>query len=154
MGKQETLKRKEIRVTEKKVNGKVILALISGAIATGVMSIVMELETFIGLPEINTAAMLSEIMSTTLAVGWLVHFAVGIFFSYAYILLINSRLPIKNSILRGITYGLLVICPDNDNDNRNGWAYDSTIIRQINPSYNRQFIRTFSLWSFFRHFSQ
>ena len=86
----------------------------AGLIGTGVMTALLLVEPSIGLPEIA----IGQILSTSLglasahltigpALGWLIHFVVGMILALIYAGALQSRLP-GGPLARGVLYGLLV----------------------------------------------
>jgi len=61
-----------------------------------------------GMPKMEAAAMLGTMMGGSIVLGWMAHFAIGIIFAYAYIYLLNAKLPIHNNYLRGALFGFIV----------------------------------------------
>lgn len=82
---------------------------VSGIAATVVMSIIMIMAPYIGMPKMDVAAMLSGMTHTPLTFGWFMHFVVGIFFSFIFARYFNKWLhKIMNNLLRGIVYGIII----------------------------------------------
>lgn len=86
----------------------------AGFIGTGVMTALLLIEPSIGLPQIA----IGQILSTSLglvsaqlpfgpAIGWLLHFLVGMGLALGYAAVLQPRLP-GTPILRGTTFGVLV----------------------------------------------
>lgn len=84
------------------------IAIISGTVATLAMTMLMLVAPMMGMPKMNTGAMLGGMMGLPDTVGWMMHFVIGIIFAYAYIYLLNSKLPVANNYLRGAVYGFIV----------------------------------------------
>lgn len=83
--------------------------ILAGIVATAVMALVMMMAPYIGLPKMNVAEMLSNMIHTPLTIGWLLHFVIGIFFAFIYAKYFNRWLhKIDNNILRGMLYGFFV----------------------------------------------
>jgi uncharacterized membrane protein YagU involved in acid resistance len=89
-------------------------AVATGVIATASMTALLLIEPAVGLPEIAIGQLLSTSLSLTTAhsslgpaVGWLVHFAVGILWAVVYAGLVMVRLP-GSALVRGLLYGFLV----------------------------------------------
>jgi uncharacterized membrane protein YagU involved in acid resistance len=86
----------------------------AGAIATASMTALLLIEPAVGLPEIAIGQLLSSSLSFTTAVlsagpalGWLLHFLVGIAWALLYAGLVLDRLP-GTALVRGILYGGMV----------------------------------------------
>jgi uncharacterized membrane protein YagU involved in acid resistance len=86
----------------------------AGLIGTGVMTALLLIEPSIGLPNIA----IGQILSTSLglasahtsagpAVGWLIHFLVGMVLALIYAAIAVERLP-GGPLLRGMLYGAVV----------------------------------------------
>jgi uncharacterized membrane protein YagU involved in acid resistance len=89
-------------------------AAVAGFVATAVMTALLLIEPSVGLPKIA----IGQILSTSLglasahlsigpAVGWTIHFAVGIGLALLYAALFIHRLP-GSPLGRGVLYGILV----------------------------------------------
>jgi len=84
----------------------VLKSVIGGLIATLAMTIVMFLAPFMGFPKMNAAQMLSDMMHVPVALGWMLHFTIGIVFALAYgRFLINWLHRISSSWLKGVIFG-------------------------------------------------
>lgn len=54
--------------------------IISGFVATAVLSALMVMKTMMGvMPELNAVKMLAGMMGTSMAMGWVAHFVIGTF---------------------------------------------------------------------------
>lgn len=82
--------------------------ILGGIVATLAMTMLMLMGPKMGMPKMNTGEMLGGMMGLPEAVGWMMHFMIGIIFAYAYLFLLNSRLPITNNYVRGGIYGFIV----------------------------------------------
>jgi uncharacterized membrane protein YagU involved in acid resistance len=89
-------------------------AVVAGAIATASMTTLLLIEPSVGLPEIAIGQLLSTSLSVTTAhltigpaVGWLIHFLVGIAWAVLYAGFLLGRLP-GRPVARGLAYGVLV----------------------------------------------
>ncbi len=88
---------------------KISQAITGGIAATLVMTMVMFIGPFMGLPKMNPAAMLSMIMGFPLFIGWVMHFMVGIIFALAYVFLFVQLLKkVHSRIVKGIIFGIAV----------------------------------------------
>ncbi len=88
---------------------KILRSLLIGIVATIAMTLFMVLGTAIGLPALRPPDMLAEMMGVSIAVGWVLHFMIGIIFAAAYIFLFNNWLKkISDRVLRGAVYGVIV----------------------------------------------
>lgn len=89
-------------------------AIAAGAIGTGVMTALWQVEPSVGLPKIAVGQILSTFMSVSVAHlnvgaagGWAVHLIVGILYALAYASFFAARLP-GSPAARGALYGVLV----------------------------------------------
>jgi hypothetical protein len=88
-------------------NTKVLFA---GLAATAVMTVFMLIAPLIHLPEMNWGKFLGALFGHITAIGWVVHFLIGIFFAYLYALIFNHWLPVVNDTARGMVYGIILFC--------------------------------------------
>lgn len=87
---------------------KLFQSVISGIVGTLVMTLIMYAAPLMGLPEMNPAAMLAAMIGIPLVAGWLLHFAIGIFFASVYVYVFNPKVPIKSKLYKGALFGLAV----------------------------------------------
>ncbi|MCF8459373.1 MAG: DUF1440 domain-containing protein [Flavobacteriales bacterium] len=90
------------------MKSKLINAAIAGSVATAVMSVIMFVGPMMGMPKMNPAEMLSGMMGVPVAVGWAMHFMIGVVFAAAYVLVFQAKVPIGNKPLKGAVFGLVV----------------------------------------------
>ena len=90
------------------MNTKITQALVAGIAATVVMTIVMMIAPMMGMPKMNPPAMLAGMMGMPLAVGWIMHFMVGIIFAGAYVYFFQPKVKISNKFVKGILYGVVI----------------------------------------------
>ncbi len=83
-------------------------AIVAGAAGTAVMTLFAMMGPMMGMPKMDAAAMLGGMMGGSLALGWMMHFAIGIIFACGYIFILNDRLPIVNNYVRGAVFGIIV----------------------------------------------
>ena len=76
--------------------------------ATAVMTLLMLIAPFLGLPPMNAGALLGSIVGGNETIGWIQHFVIGIIFAFVYATFFNDWLPVENNILRGTMYGIIV----------------------------------------------
>lgn len=73
------------------------------------MTVFLFLCAILGLPELNPPGMLSFMMGIPVALGWLAHIMIGIIFAAFYFYLLKKFLgKVKNIILQGIIFGIIV----------------------------------------------
>ena len=89
------------------MSNKIQQSIIGGIIATAVMSLVMWLAPMMGMPKMSPPEMLSMMMGLPIAVGWLMHFMIGIIFAMLYAFFFMKLLrKISSNILKGAIFGL------------------------------------------------
>jgi uncharacterized membrane protein YagU involved in acid resistance len=79
---------------------------VSGLVATAVMTVIMLMAPAMGLPPMNIGAMLGSVMGGSLFLGWMAHFVTGTVLAIIYAAVFAPRLP-GPRFLRGALYGLL-----------------------------------------------
>lgn len=89
-------------------------AVSAGLIGTGVMTALLLVEPSVGLPKIAMGQILSTSLgvasahlATGAAIGWLIHFMIGIALAVVYATAFEARLP-GRPLFRGLLYGVLV----------------------------------------------
>jgi hypothetical protein len=91
------------------MTNKIKQALIGGIISTAVMTMVMFIAPILGMPKMNPAEMLAGMMGLPVAIGWLMHFLIGIIFTMSYaFFFINILKKVGNNILKGAIFGFAV----------------------------------------------
>ena len=86
---------------------KFVKGIISGLVATIVLSILMIMKSKMGLmTDVNVIAMLASKMGGNTVMAWVAHFMIGMIgYGIAYVL-IFSKLPFQSILLRGIVLGM------------------------------------------------
>ena len=86
----------------------------AGLIGTGVMTALLLVEPSVGLPKIAMGQVLSTALGLTsahlasgAALGWLLHFLMGVLLALLYAAVFDQRLP-GTPLIRGLLYGVLV----------------------------------------------
>lgn len=89
-------------------------AAIAGLVGTGVMTALLLVEPSIGLPKIAMGQILSTSLglasahlATGAAIGWVIHFVVGMLLALVYAAVFEPRLP-GPPFGRGLVYGVIV----------------------------------------------
>jgi MFS family permease len=80
---------------------------LAGVTATLIMTGFMLLAPVIGLPKMNVGELLGSFVSSE-AVGWVLHFVIGIAFAFIYVSFFNRWLPVEHKVLRGLIFGIIV----------------------------------------------
>jgi uncharacterized membrane protein YagU involved in acid resistance len=88
---------------------KIQQSVISGIVATIVMTLLMVVGGAMGMPKMSPPDMLATMMNVPLAAGWIMHFMIGIIFAAGYVFFFNKWLKkISNKIVKGAVYGIVV----------------------------------------------
>jgi len=88
---------------------KIQQSVISGIVATIVMSLLMMLGAAMGMPKMSPPDMLAGMMKLPVAAGWVMHFMIGIIFAAGYVFFFNNWLKkISGKLARGAVYGIVV----------------------------------------------
>src|SRR5680860_1708309 len=90
------------------MNSKITQSLVAGIAATVVMTIVMMVAPMMGMAKMNPPALVSGMIGMPIAVGWIMHFIIGIVFAASYVYFFQSMLPIGNTVLKGIVFGIII----------------------------------------------
>ncbi len=86
---------------------KIKQSLIAGLTGTAVMTLVTMIAPMMGMPEMSPPAMLSMMMGFPIAMGWVMHFVIGVIFAMAYaFFFINVVKKVSNNILKGAIFGM------------------------------------------------
>lgn len=81
----------------------------AGIAGTAVMTMVMFIAPFMGMPKMSPPDMLAGMMGLPLVMGWVMHFVIGIIFAAAYVYIFKKLLQnIQNKFLKGVIFGLAV----------------------------------------------
>lgn len=86
---------------------RVTKSILAGIIGTAVMSFIMSIAPMMGIPEMNPPAMLAGMMGMPIAVGWLMHFVIGIVLAALYVSLFAPWVSMKNKIVKGSVFGIV-----------------------------------------------
>lgn len=78
----------------------------AGIAGTSVMTAVTFMAPLMGLPEMNTAKMLSGFMGVSVTAGWFAHFMIGIVLAFIYTTIFANRIP-GSGWIRGAIYGIV-----------------------------------------------
>jgi uncharacterized membrane protein YagU involved in acid resistance len=90
------------------MQSKIKQSVISGITATVAISLLMMLGAAMGMPKMSPPNMLAAMMGMPVAMGWVMHFLIGIIFAAGYVFLFNNWLKkIGNKYLRGAIYGIV-----------------------------------------------
>ena len=93
---------------EIKMQNKFQQSVVSGIVATIVMTLIMILGGLIGMPKMSPPEMMSAMMEVPVAMGWVMHFIIGIIFAAGYVFIFSNLLKkISSKYLRGAIYGII-----------------------------------------------
>jgi hypothetical protein len=87
------------------MKNSLFFSVLAGLTATAVMTMITMVGPFMGLPPMNPAAMLSEMLGLPMVAGWSMHFMIGVIFALTYSFLFNNRVSISNTIVKGSVFG-------------------------------------------------
>lgn len=88
---------------------KIQKAIIGGTTGSLVMTIIMLVAPMMGMPEMNPAEMLSEMMGVPIFLGWIMHFMTGVIFAMGYVFFLSQLLnKINSRIIKGAAFGIVV----------------------------------------------
>lgn len=90
------------------MDNRFMQAILAGVVATAVMTIVGMIAPVMGLPKMNPAEMLSGMLGVPIALGWIMHFMVGIIFASAYVFWFNQKVRINSKLWKGMLFGVAV----------------------------------------------
>jgi len=90
------------------MNTKISQSLVAGIAATVVMTIIMMIAPMMGVAKMSPPAMVSGMMGMPIAVGWMMHFMIGIVFAASYIYFFQLKLPIRGKVLKGVVFGIII----------------------------------------------
>ncbi len=90
------------------MENKLVRSVLAGVVATAVMTVVGIMAPYMGLPKMNPAEMLSGMLGVSAAVGWMMHFIIGIIFAAIYVFFFNPLVHIHSRAGKGLLYGFIV----------------------------------------------
>ncbi|MFH7000621.1 DUF6789 family protein [Flavobacterium bizetiae] len=86
--------------------GKFSKSILAGIVGTIVMSLFIVLGAMMGMPKMSPPDMLSIMLGISLAIGWVMHFMIGITFAVSYSYLFAPKAKINNIYLKGAIFGI------------------------------------------------
>ncbi|MBS1666395.1 MAG: hypothetical protein JST58_03380 [Bacteroidetes bacterium] len=90
------------------MQNKIQQTVISGIAATIVMTLLMMMGAAMGMPKMSPPDMLAGMTGMPVAMGWVMHFLIGIIFAAGYVFFFNKWLKkISSKMLRGAVYGII-----------------------------------------------
>ncbi len=87
------------------MNKNIGRAILAGLAATAVMTLLLLTAPMMGMPKMPIGNMLANFMGIPVALGWTIHFIIGVTLGLIYVYVFLDRLP-GASALRGALYGL------------------------------------------------
>ncbi|SRX76178.1 DUF6789 family protein [Aequorivita antarctica] len=79
----------------------------AGIVGTIVMSLVILMAPYMGMPKMSPPAMVAGMLGMPLIVGWIMHFMIGIAYAFVYVYLFDPKVKIANTLLSGLLFGFL-----------------------------------------------
>lgn len=90
------------------MKNKIVMSIVGGISATIVMTLIMILGASMGMPKMEPWQMLADKMGTSIAVGWVMHFMIGIIFALSYAYIFMGKLKgISQGWARGAVFGII-----------------------------------------------
>jgi len=91
------------------MTSKFVLSLVGGISATIVMTLVMVMGAMMGMPKMAPWEMLADMMGTSILVGWIMHFMIGIIFTliYAYFFMGIVK-GVSRNTFKGVLFGIAI----------------------------------------------
>ncbi len=88
------------------MNKNIITILKGGLTATAAMTLLMLVASMMGMPKMAIGKMLADFMHIPVALGWVMHFMVGVILDAAYLFIWKKRLP-GSPVIRGMFFSLI-----------------------------------------------
>ena len=90
------------------MNNLLLRTILAGLVGTAVMTAFMMIGAAVGMPEMNPPQMLATTMGTSVAIGWVMHFMIGVVFALLYTYVFQGWLTGIGSVLgRGAAFGVI-----------------------------------------------
>lgn len=90
------------------MNNSFLKSVIAGIGATIAMTALMMVSAMMGMPKMEPPKMLAETLDAPIAVGWVMHFMMGIIFALMYVYIIRGWLTnIASPAVKGIVFGVI-----------------------------------------------
>lgn len=87
---------------------KIQQSVISGIVATIAMTLLIVIGGAMGMPKMSPPLMLAGMMHLPVAMGWVMHFMIGIIFAAGYVFFFNKWLrKISSKIVKGAVFGVI-----------------------------------------------
>ncbi|MFQ5585020.1 MAG: DUF6789 family protein [Calditrichia bacterium] len=88
------------------MNSRILNVVKSGLIATVAMTVLMLVAPMMGMPKMPIGNMLANFMHVSVALGWILHFMIGLVLAAGYVFLFQPLVG-GSSILKGALYALI-----------------------------------------------
>ncbi|RUO63720.1 DUF6789 family protein [Pseudidiomarina insulisalsae] len=87
---------------------KLLASMVAGLVATIVLSILMMIKSSMGImPELNVIKMLANYLNASMAIGWLVHFLIGIVAYGIAFTILHQLVPAQKPVILGIALAVI-----------------------------------------------
>lgn len=88
------------------MNSRLVNVVKSGLIATAAMTMLMLVAPMMGMPKMPIGNMLANFMQLPAAIGWFMHFMIGVVLAGGYIFFFRSVLS-GNALIKGMLFSLI-----------------------------------------------
>ncbi|WP_310992740.1 DUF6789 family protein [Aequorivita marina] len=89
------------------MNHRIQKSVLAGIIGTAVMTLIIMAAPMMGMPKMSPPNMLAGILGMPVAIGWIMHFMIGIIFALAYTYMIAAKLKVSNHFIKGAIFGVI-----------------------------------------------
>ncbi len=90
------------------MKNKFLRSIVAGIVATIAMTAMMMIAAQLGMPKMEPPKILATTMGTSVVVGWIMHFMIGIIFALMYAYIIKDWLTkISSNLLKGVVFGII-----------------------------------------------
>ncbi|SDE64847.1 DUF6789 family protein [Riemerella columbipharyngis] len=90
------------------MNSRIQRIILSGIIGTAAMTVFATIAPMMGMPEMSPAKKISAMLKLPLFIGWVMHFMMGIIFTFLYVILWADHCKIKYKWLKGGIFGVMI----------------------------------------------
>ncbi|WP_339837193.1 DUF6789 family protein [uncultured Maribacter sp.] len=91
------------------MNNQITKYVLAGVLGTIIMTLIMMVAPQMGMPEMAPWKLLSGAMDVSIAIGWIMHFMIGILFALGYGYVFAPNVNIPNIWLKGIAFGIVAL---------------------------------------------
>ncbi len=90
------------------MNNKFLRSIVAGIVATIAMTVMMMIAAQLGMPKMEPPKILATTMGVSVAIGWIMHFMIGIIFALMYSYIIKDWLTkISSNLGKGAVFGII-----------------------------------------------